>query len=350
MSLLDGLFAHPWTLLLLGVVPLLWLTRWLSRYRRLLGMVLLAGGHRLAAVHSRRRRWLTVAQYTALVLIIVGSAGPRFGRDPQAPPSLGRDILVVLDVSRSMLAEDRPPRSRLVRAQGYLNELADTLQRRGGYRIGLIAFAGQARVLCHLTNDYDAFRLAVDEAHPDVLGTAERIGYKEDGTSYGTSLRHALELAATTHDARFRGFQEVLLISDGDDLAGDWQAGVQGALKAELPIHTLAVGDPSRDSLIPTGRSEMPYLLYEGQRVRTRRHDATLREISRQTGGLFTGEEADTLPLVRWFHSEVARKPVHEWTDDQRPLALERFGWFFGAALVLLLLEMVFGDWSRLDD
>jgi Ca-activated chloride channel family protein len=249
-----------------------------------------------------------------------------------------------------MLAEDRPPRSRLSRAQAQLHALADTSQRRGGYRLGLIVFAGQAKVLCHLTDDYDAFRFAVDDADPEVLGSGERIGYKEDGTSYGTSLRHALELAATTHDPRFRGYQEVLVISDGDDLAGDWRAGIEAATKAGLPVHTLAVGDAGRDAFIPSGRTDAPYLLYEWQRVRTRRQDAVLQEISRLTGGSFRSEDQEAQPLVRWFLTNVLAQPVHEWTEDQRPLPLERYAWFFGAGLLLLVIEMVLGDWMRLDE
>jgi Ca-activated chloride channel family protein len=349
LNWLEAGFAQPWLLLMLGTVPLLLLSRWLYRYRRLVGMVLLAGGHRLAAVNARRRRWLNVGLFVALILLIVGSAGPRWGRDPRAPTALGRDILVVLDISRSMLAEDRPPRSRLLRAQDQLFELADVLQRRGGYRIGLIGFAGQARVLCQLTDDYDAFRFAVAEARPELLGVGERIGYKEDGTSFGTSLRRALELAAQTHDPRFRGFQEVLLISDGDDLAGDWWFGIQAAQQAALPVHGFAVGDPARESFIPTGRSDVPYQLHEGQRVRTRRNDAALLELSRQTGGTFVAEEDGGQALVRWFRTRVATQPVREWTEDQRSLALLRYGWFLLAALILLVGEMVLGDWHRVE-
>src|SRR5262249_5004961 len=151
----------------------------------------------------------------------------------------GRDIWAVLDVSRSMLAEDRisspPPStlrgaasmegySRLDRAKRSLRDLADTLQRQGDYRLGLVAFAGQAKVLCPLTADYDHFRFALALAHPDRFGPAGRLSYNDDGTASGTSLRAALSLTATLHDPRVRGFEHVVLITDGDDLAGGWEA------------------------------------------------------------------------------------------------------------------------------
>jgi Ca-activated chloride channel family protein len=246
-----------------------------------------------------------------------------------------------------MLAEDRPPDSRLDRAKDYLIELSQVLQKRGGYRVGLVGFAGQSRILAELSDDYDSFRYAVNQAHPDLLGVQERIGYKEDGLSFGTSLRAALEQALAVHDPEFRGFQEILLISDGDDLAGDWRIAVKEAQKAGVPVSTLGVGDPFRDAFIPTGDRDSPYVVYEGQRVRTRRQDRILREIGNATGGLFLGEEESSQPAAFWFQTEVAKRPAREWEAHRRPLPADRSGWFLGAAFILLVLELAFSDRRR---
>jgi Ca-activated chloride channel family protein len=341
---LDEWFAHGWVLALLLLVPLLVGVGWVRARRQRRALLALSGGHPLAAVSGGRRALARACWLSSFVLVIVGSAGPLGGRDPAAPPALGRDVLVVLDVSRSMLAEDRPPASRLDRARAYLTELADSLQRRGGSRIGLIVFAGRARVLCHLTEDLDHFRYAVGLAHPDRLGPAGRIGTTEEGTAYGTSLREAIDLAVATHDPRFKGFQEILLVSDGDDLAGDWRAGAERALAAGIPVHALGVGDPQTSAFIPTGRSEEPYMLYRGEKVTTRRRDDILEGLTAPTGGIYLAEESRPQPLVWWWQTQVAPRPVREWSADQRPVYRHRYAWFFGLALLLLAAEMVLSD------
>jgi len=347
MTWIESNFAQPAVLALLVVVPGLVLVRWLGTRPRLVRMAVLAGGHQLATLDPRRRFWLIAAQLLALGLLIVGSAGPRWGRIGQAPVAAGRDIVVALDLSRSMLAEDRPPESRLDRAKQYLLELSNLLQKRGGYRVGLVAFAGQSRILAELSDDYDSFRYAVTQAHPDLLGVQGRIGYKEDGLSFGTSLRAGLEQALEVHDPEFRGFQEILVVSDGDDLAGDWRLAVNDAQKAGVLVSILGVGDPFRDALIPTGQRDNPYVVHEGQRVRTRRQDRILREIVNATGGLFLGEEESSQPAAFWFQTEVANRPAREWEEHRRPMPVDRSVWFLGAAFILLVLELACSDRRR---
>ncbi len=339
VNLLESFFSHGWVLLLLGLVPLLLLGSWLAQRRRRRGLVQWTGGRALADVSPRRRSLLACAAFAVPVLLIVGSAGPQWGRDPAAPGSLGRDIMVVLDLSRSMLAE-YPPESRLGRAKRYLNELTDTLQRRGGYRLGLTVFARQARVLVPLTEDYDHFRHLLEQVHPDGLGGVVRLGEGEEGTR----LRPALELAVNYLDPRSAGFQELLLVSDGDDLAGDWRVGLEAARRAGVPIHVLGVGDPEKAMRIPHAGG---YLKYQDDWVTTKRHDEVLGALARETGGLYVPEETAFLPLVYWFQEHIASLPVREWTEDQRPIPVARYGWLFALALVLLVLGMMIGDASR---
>ncbi len=353
MSSLNLWFAQEWNLLWLMLVPALAVLGAFLRWRRHRAMRQLTGGHALANLNLPRRRLASLCWLIALVLIVIGSAGPLWGRDPAAPPALGRDVLVVLDVSRSMLAEDQPPWSRLARAKAYVEELADTLQRRGGYRLGLVIFAGKAKVLCPLTEDFIHFRFALEQAHPDRLGPGGRIFYSEEGPGYGTSLSNAIDKALTAHDPRFRGFQELVLISDGDDQIGDWQAATDRARNDGIAVHTLAIGDPSQDWFIPTGRSDEPYLLHLDEatkafhKVTTRRNDRIPRAIAERTKGEFLPEETSTHPLVQWYQTYIAPLPPREFLDDRRPLYLHRFSWFFAGGLLLLVIEMVLGDAVR---
>src|SRR5262249_31749081 len=144
-----------------------------------------------------------------LPLLLFGAAGPQWGRDWNQPVAPGRDVVAVLDLSRSMLAE---PESRLQRAQAALLQLADTVQQRGGHRLGLVVFAGSPRAACPLPHASAHFREALRDLY--LPTPAADLG---PGTRIGAGLHAAIAL----HDPRYRGHQDVLLLSDGDDPAGD---------------------------------------------------------------------------------------------------------------------------------
>jgi Ca-activated chloride channel family protein len=344
MTWLADSFAHPWILGLLAVVPILLLLGRRRRSRDLASLMTMTGGHDLSLLDLRRRAWLRRCFILALVLLIVGSAGPRWGRDPFASPGLGRDILVALDVSRSMLAEDYPPQSRLQRALSHLDSLGQHLLRKGGHRIGLIVFAAQARLLLPLTDDYEAFRYALAQAHPDLLPPEERVVFRDDGTSYGTSLRSGLEAALHKHDPAAKGYQEILLVTDGDDLAGDWEVGVETLRAAGVPVTVLAVGDPVREVPIPTGDPGQPFVVYQGKQVRTRRHDEVLLQIATRTGGVLLQEEQGLPCLPSWLDATVSQKVQREWFEDRKAVLEHHYQWLFLPALLLLMAGLLISD------
>jgi Ca-activated chloride channel family protein len=337
--LADG-FARPEVLWLLFLLPLGTVARYLTARRRKRALQIWLGEQRPGSVHERRQWLVSFCRSLGLALLIIGCAGPQWGRDPDVPRALGRDIWIVLDVSRSMLAENP---SRLERAKQYVRELAEELQRHGEYRLGLIAFAGQAKVLCPLTDDYNHFYYALKLAHPDRFGSAGRLGYNDDGSSFGTSLRAALNLAAIVHEELLRGYEQVVLITDGDDLAGNWQPAIARLRQTGMAVHVLGVGDAANESRIPSGRAEEPFLFYVDESrgrllVMTRRHDEVLEAMTSAVEGVFQREESVQHPLVQWFEQDVKPLPAREWTDDRLPLLVQRYGWFFGAALALFII------------
>src|SRR5262249_48196433 len=149
---------------------------------------------------------------------------------------------------RSMFAEQP---SRLHRAKAALFDLAQALKERGGHRIGLVVFAAHAKVACPLTHDYDHFRETVeslDVGHlpPEIMTTDE----DDSGPRIGTALRAAVDL----HESRAAGFQDILLLSDGDDPAPggpDWSLPAAEARTKRIPIFTIGIGDPDADSQVP---------------------------------------------------------------------------------------------------
>src|SRR5262249_23707271 len=130
----------------------------------------------------------TVLFAVAAALLAVAAVGPQWGRAEQpTQPATGRDVLFVLDVSRSMLAEDVQP-SRLERARADLRDVAAALEKQGGYRVGLIAFADHASVLCPLTFDYRAFDEELRNVSLQSLRLRGDAG-GDQGTEIGTALR-----------------------------------------------------------------------------------------------------------------------------------------------------------------
>jgi Ca-activated chloride channel family protein len=333
-------FANPRALTLLAVLPALALLALLARRRRAkalarLGSILAFGSS--LALRDRLAPLRGLCFTTGLTLLIVGIAGPQWGRDwARAAP--GRDLVIVLDMSRSMTAESP---SRFERAKNALADLADTLQKRGGHRVALVAFAGRAKVVCPLTHDYDHFRKALNDLDAaDLPDDLRPVNSSDSGTRIGAGLA----TAAALHDERSRGFQDILLISDGDDPIQDneWQEGVTAAHEKGIPVHTVGVGDPDHGSPIPT--EEGP-LTNGDQEISTRLIEKPLEDIARLTGGTYTPAHTKALPLGQLFRERIESRPGHE--DDQGVDSLQvyqqRYVWFLGAALFLLAMELGLG-------
>lgn len=345
MNAMNALFAYPWSWALVITLPVLW---WLLRQREHERLHLAREVAGFAGMQSVRRRslfWQRMCLWWSAVFTVIASTGPQWGRDPQQRIARGRDIIIALDISRSMLAEDRAEAdgrqlvSRLQRAKRYLGQFIDVVQRRGGHRLGLVWFAGQARLVCPLTDDYDHVRALVELAHPDYWGPAGRLAVTDEG-AIGTSMRNALETALATHDPLARGYQDILLITDGDDQDIDPFVLVQQARDNGIRIHTLGVGRAEPPAYIPS-REPGQWLQVNDQPVTTRRHDELLIRIARLTGGQYLAEENYDQPLVDWFLNHLQGEPQREWSPLGPPRPQQRSGMFFLAALVLLLIAVL---------
>src|SRR5262249_49202497 len=134
-------------------------------------------------------------------LLAIGIAGPQWGRE-WVQAAAGRDVVVVLDMSRSMLAEQP---SRFERAKTALDDLSWAVPRRGGHRLGLVVFAGGAKVICPLTHDYDHFREALAQLDAQEPPEELRPESSRSGTRIGLGLTEAVRHG---QDPRFRGFQD----------------------------------------------------------------------------------------------------------------------------------------------
>jgi Ca-activated chloride channel family protein len=336
-------FAHPLALSLLALLPVLAaLALWGARRRRraLEGMGARAA---LDAVLTVRRwpRWLRGACWAlGLPCLAAGVAGPQWGRDWGQSTAPGRDLVVVLDCSRSMLAETP---SRLEKARAALLDLVNGLRKRGGHRVALVTFAGRARLACPLTHDYDHFRATVESIEAGVFDSELGPGPKE---SSGTRIGAALVLAVESHDERFPGARDILLLSDGDDPARDdeWQAGVTAAKLKGIPVHVAAIGDSEEAHRIPTANGP---LRHGDEEVRTRLEETPLRTIAEATRGQYVPAYTRTLPLGELYLALIATLPQREESDDALPVYRQRYPWFLLPAFLLLFTAAAVPDRPR---
>jgi Ca-activated chloride channel family protein len=278
----------------------------------------------------------------AAALLAIAAVGPQWGRaEAQTQPATGRDVLFVLDVSRSMLAEDVQP-NRLERARAELRELTASLQERGGYRVGLIAFADHASILCPLTFDYRAFDEELRNASLESLRLRGNAG-GEQGTQIGTALRRATRAIAKDQAA----FTDVVLFSDGDDMESDTLDAADELARIGVRVHTVGLGDPNQGALIPVQNptGQRSYLKYRGELVRTRLEEKALREIARRTHGEYIPERTGFVDLDRVFGALLAEQPSRELeTAGQSQVWMHRYHWFLLPAIGLLLIELMLSD------
>jgi Ca-activated chloride channel family protein len=339
--------THPEALALLGLLPVFWVVAVVAHFRRRRHLSRLGSRAALRALTSvgRWRRWgRGLCLNLGLAGLIVACAGPRWGLEPQPALALGRDLVVVLDVSRSMLAEDQFP-SRLAWARQAVRELARKVQQQGGHRLGLVAFAGQARMLCPLTPDYDHFREALGRLNPADAALAPKPG--DEGPASGTRIGLGLRQAVQLHDPRFRDYQDILLLSDGDHPAADdeWRRGIVAARAQGIAVSVIGVGSPLTGSAIPD--ADVKPLYHGGRKVQTQFQEQPLREIARLTGGVYRPAWNDPRAVADWFRDWSRRRPGRETGDDLLPTQAPRFAWFFGAAFCLLALGTLISDRPR---
>lgn len=313
-------FAHPARLwLLLIVVPLaLWVIR--GRRRRLRGWKALGQGGKTG--NDGAMGWMG-----ALAFLVIGLAQPRWGWLPASALPRGQDVVIAIDVSRSMGAEDAVP-NRLGAAIEAAEGLLATLKRSPGDRAAVVAFAGRAVVRCPLTETVDA---AID-----ALRSLEPGEVQPGGTDLGSALTSAFEVF--DQEPRAEG-RTIVLFSDGEDHAGAWQ-GALSSLRGVV-VHAVALGDADQGAKVPSASGEP--LTYQGQTVVSRRTDEPLRIIARATGGAFLPLGLSRVDLGRLYRDRIAPLARRRRNLARVPERAERYDLFVVTAIGLGLV----GSWPR---
>ncbi len=282
---------------------------------------------------SRGRRHLrAVLLLLAMGLIVVALTGPRWGTYIEQVQQRQLDLMICLDVSKSMLAEDAGM-SRLERAKDDIERLLDML---AGASIGLVTFAGRADLACPLTDDYEYYRIALD----DVGVHSARIG----GTNLGGAIAAAREAFG---EPRPRD-RAIILLTDGEDHGGTAADEAAIARDAGIVVYAIGIGDAGEGALIPTGKEgRRTFLKYKEQQVWSRLNPAHLHAIAEAGGGEYhpSGQVKPTQRTLEWIYAEKLA-PLQRYAESERQVERRhvRFHWFAGLALGLLLIETMVGE------
>jgi Ca-activated chloride channel family protein len=269
----------------------------------------------------------------AILLLVTGLIGPRWGRYLEKQRVFGVDVVVAVDVSRSMLASDLKP-NRLERIK---TELRQQLTERGAFRnahrLGLIAFAGNTSLRLPLTTDHVAFRSKLE---------ALRVGMvPRGGTAIAQAIRKAVDLFARSPQESTR---VILICTDGEDHEGGpvEEARVAWAQHG-IHVYTIAVGDSSRTAgaEVPESTGGKP-LLHQGQIVFSKLDVEGLRKIAEAGGG-----EAALVDDLRRVVDRIAGMRSTELSTEQRMRHRPQYQWFLAAALLLLTIEGLMGETGR---
>ncbi|MFQ5492244.1 MAG: VWA domain-containing protein [Phycisphaerae bacterium] len=263
----------------------------------------------------------------SLVLLVVALAGPRWGERSVEVYRRGVDIMVVLDVSRSMLADDCRP-NRLERARQYIKDLLALLP---GDRVGLVCFAGKATLTCPLTPNYGWFRMALDEVDTD---TAPR---------GGSNLAEAIRLAAQKLGERAGNHKAILLISDGEDQDSDPQFAARYALE-DHGVRTFAIGlgdgTTGRPIPIPAEKGQTFVTGADGTRHVSKLNAALLESVAGIGGdGFAVPAGTADVDMAEFYERMVARLAPEEYEAQQEQRYVERYQWFAAGGLALLLMQ-----------
>jgi len=277
-------FAQPIFLYGLLLLPAAGLFLWWARRRRQVDLARLGNPalvQRLSStVNWRGRRWRDTLWLAVLGLLLVALARPQWGTVTREVEQEGIEVMVALDVSKSMLAQDLKP-DRLSRAK---MEIANLMERLDGDEIGLVLFSGASFVQFPLTSDYATARTFLDNARPAVI--------PRPGTAIGDAIRTAM----AGFDANRASQKVIVLITDGEDHEGDALAMAEAAAEQGILIYAIGFGSPEGEP-IPEYDEQGQVVGYKvdagGEVVLSRLDEATLQQIAEAGRGRYFRAQPD---------------------------------------------------------
>jgi len=280
------------------------------------------------SVSLKRQVFKAILLLSAFVIIVIALTQPRWNPRAQKIKRMGRDVCILLDTSRSMLAEDIKP-SRLERSKIAIRDLLEVLQ---GDRIAIVTFAGNAVIKCPLTQDYAFVRMVLDDISTEST--------TRGGTMIGDAIRKAAE---DVFDRQSREYKDIILITDGEDHDSFPVQAAEKAAQEGIRIIAIGLGDENTGSRIPiTGPGgEKTFMKYKGQEVWSKLDADTLRKVVYATDGgkYLSVEPGTTLDLGQIYEGLITSAQKRELESTTMMKYDERFQIFLALALILIVWE-----------
>ena len=324
-----NLFAHPEWLLsgLLATTAVGFFLWWseLRKIRRLKKFTATKLLSKLSESHSKPKTIARNVIYSvAILLLFLALAKPQWGKSQRKATPSGIDVLLALDVSRSMLAEDIKP-NRLERAKRKISDLLGMLR---GDRVGLVAFAGTSFVQCPLTLDYSAARIFLNAIDTDLIPV--------QGTAIGDALRKSVK----AFRAEEKKSKAIILITDGEDQTGEAVQAAKEAREVGVKIFTIGIGKEIGAPLPNPDKTGGFLKNEEGEVILTKLDETTLQKISLETGGSYVRSVTGDIDLKTIYLDQINQNlEKKKFKSERRKIWQERFQWFIFPALLFLLYE-----------
>jgi len=322
------IFAHPQYLLLLLLIPFgfVGLALWMgARRRRLRKLGDEALVNELMPSWSRSKRWVRAVVYSlAFFFFVIGLSRPQIGAKLKEFKVKGAEIMIALDVSNSMLAQDYSP-NRLERAKLAISRITDRLQ---GDRVGLIIFAGSSFVQLPITTDYVSAKMFLGNISTESIPIQ------------GTAIGDAINTAVKSFSAQSENSRAIIVITDGENHEDDAVAAAAQAAESGVKVYTIGVGSADGQPIPMEGGLLRDK---EGNIVVTKLDEETLKEIAQAGGGAYVHAGNDEFGLgpiigeIKKMQEEEYNSVVFEEYDEQ-------FMYFLGIALALFTIEILIGE------
>ena len=333
------IFADPQALELLWLLPLIavalhffyeYRCQVMTRFVQKHLIDELARGFRL-----KLYRFKAVCIMAAFVLMVAALSRPQWGYQERPVKRHGLDIVVAIDVSKSMLTQDVRP-SRLERTKLAVKDLVMKLN--GSDHIGLIAFAGNALVMCPLTYDYNGFLLSLDDLSVNSIPRG------------GTNISQAIDESIKAYEGMADSDKAVILVTDGEDEEGNALDAARRAHEKGVRIFTVGVGTREGDLIQVTNADGQTEFLKdaEGNVVKSRLDENLLQQIAYITGGAYIRSGGTQFGLDYLYDQQLSKLKKHDAQEKMAKLYDERFQWPLTLAFGFLLAETIFLNRKRI--
>ncbi len=322
-------FAHIEYLYALAIIPVLILLFWITRRSRRKALERFGQPETISQLMPNVSQSRPVVKFIIWLLaissLIVALARPQFGSKLKTVKRQGVELIIGLDVSNSMLAEDIQP-NRLERAKRAISRLIDNLS---DDKIGLIVFAGDAYTQLPITTDYPSAKLFLNSVSTDIV------------PRQGTAIGAAIEMAQVSFSPQFEGNKAIIIITDGENHEDDAIGAAKAAAESGIIVHTIGMGLPQGGPIPVSVNGQKDYRKdKDGKVVITKLNEEMLQQIAAAGSGIYVRANNAQVGLNTLFNEidkmEEAEMESLVYSDYE-----DQFQWFLGFAILMLLVDFL---------